>query len=63
MKIRAEEQEKMKLNQYWIDKVIKDGNYHFLPSQRIPGLSIGEYIETRYEAEKTVKAYAKRMRG
>lgn len=37
-------------NQLWICKAIEDGNYNFLPSKIIPGMSIGEFIETRYES-------------
>ena len=37
-------------NQLWICKAIEDGNYNFLPSRQIPGMSIGEYIETRYKS-------------
>ena len=36
-------------NQLWICKAIEDGNYNFLPSRIIPGMTIGEFIETRYE--------------
>lgn len=42
----------IEFNQKWINKAIEDGNYHFLPSQKIPGLSIGEFIELRYAADK-----------
>ena len=36
-------------NQLWIVKAIEDGNYCFLISKKVPGMSIGEVIETKYE--------------
>ena len=48
----------------WINKAIENGDYQFLPSRKIPGLSIGEYVEVRYEAQRIIqhKKYVKRMR-
>lgn len=55
MKIKTEKHSTINFNQYWINKAITEGNYQFLPSQKIPGLSIGEYIETRYKAKEKLK--------
>lgn len=57
-------QTSIEFNQSWINKAIENGDYQFLPSKKIPGLSIGEYIEARYEARRIIqhKKYVKRMR-
>ena len=63
MRYKTVKTAEMEFNQDWTNKAIKDGNYQFLPSRKIPGMSIGEYIEIRYEIAKkqNEKIYTKRM--
>ncbi len=36
-------------NQLWINKVIEEGRMDLLPSKLDNGMSIGEYLESKYE--------------
>ncbi len=36
-------------NQLWINKVIEEGRMNLLPSKLDNGMSIGEYLESKYE--------------
>ena len=39
-------------NQLWINKAIEEGNMDFIPVHKLPGKSIGECIEIKYNQER-----------